>query len=135
MILTLILACDPFIDDPAPVIEVASCDVIEARGECDTSPICVDVEDAMLSGVAYAWQCGGTGTAKNPGEADDCISRAGDAYALGDATGDRICVSCKDIDGDTGPSTANPWTYLILGVCEFGTIEDLDAATVSEVAR
>lgn len=124
----LLTACLPTINDTT-IVEVAARNVIEARGECDAGPVCVDVEDAMLSGVAYAWQCGGTGTSDSPGDPDDCISRVEDAYALGDATGDQVCVDCTDVD-DTGPSEANPWTYLILGVCEF-----TDTAALNEAAR
>lgn len=130
--LLFLSACNTTVEPS--ITQVAACDVIEARGECDAGPVCVEVADAMLSDVVYAWQCGGTGTADDPGESDDCISRAGDAYALGDAAGDRICVRCEDID-DTGPSTATPWTYTVLGVCEFGSEADLDAAAVIEVGR
>lgn len=99
-------------------ISVESCDAIGVRAQCDAGPLCLDVPDQTTAAIAYAWQCGGTGDASAPGESDDCVSIIDRVYSLGDATGDRVCVTCEDIDGDTGPSDAQPWTYAILGVCE-----------------
>lgn len=97
-----------------------ACPMIEASGQCDAGPLCVPVTDDQYAAVAYAWQCGGSGTAADPGDSDDCIEA--ETFTLGDASGDQVCAECADLDGD-GPSEAMPWTYLTIGVWDCSTLD------------
>lgn len=99
--------------DNLTLIEYTGCPIDEMAGDCENGPVCVSVDDAQTAAFAYAWQCGGSGSAADPGDADDCIQA--EVYAFGDPNGDQLCAVCSDVD-DSGPSHANPWTYLLLGV-------------------
>lgn len=126
MIAALLVACTLTV--PQTTYIEGECPLVEASGQCSTGPVCVPVADATAAGYAYALQCGGTGTAENPGDSDDCIQvPAAHRYTLGDASGDLACASCTDIDGDTGPSDANPWTYIRIGIWDCGA-DDTGAA-------
>ena len=97
-----------------------ACPMIEVAGQCDAGPLCVSVSDDQSAAVAYAWQCGGSGNATDPGDADDCIEA--ETFTLGDPSGDQVCTECSDLDGD-GPSEATPWTYITLGVWDCAPID------------
>jgi hypothetical protein len=121
--LAILTACP--VEGDVGVSYVGGCVPIEEAGACEAGPVCIDVAEILTSGVAYAWQCGGSGSPDDIGDADDCIPA--DVYALGDPSGDQICARCTDLD-DTGPSEANPWPNLYLGVCEFGSAAERDEA-------
>src|SRR5690349_8303291 len=94
---------------------VEGCDIVESYAPCPSS--CVAVPDGAYP--AFVMQCGGSGTASNPGEEDDCVEAAEWSYQ-NDSGGDMICGICDSEDSGT-----YPWTYLWIGfeVCDFDTGE------------
>ena len=87
------------------------CEVSVSYDDCPSGCVILDEHDV----IGNIWQCGGSGSAIDPDDNDDCVTAYGSLQL--DEDGNQACGTCTDIEGDTGDG---PWTYLMFEVwrCE-----------------